>query len=162
MEMEHMFDPVIEGRPHVTFSRARRSTLLPPLLLILLLPLVGCGDAGGERIPLDGGMGAGGGVVEDLPAELQTRLDSANAAYRGRDYARALGLFEEVTRLAPELAAGWYGVGMTQGALGNRAAADSAMLRVHRLAPELPLQHPAATAPPNPHPAIPPGGVPPS
>jgi tetratricopeptide (TPR) repeat protein len=94
------------------------------------------------------------GVADPLPPEIQLRLDSANAAYRARDYDQALELFTRVAEMAPDLAAGWYGMGMTHGAMGNQAEADSAMMQAHRLAPEIPLDHPGP-APQNPHPINP-------
>jgi tetratricopeptide (TPR) repeat protein len=125
-------------------AAGRRAPLLPAFAIAALAAGVGfgCGgDGGHERVPLDG-VGGIEGMVGDLPAEVQLQLDSGNAAYRDRNYARALDHFEEVVRLEPELAVGWYGVGMTHSALGNQEAADSAMARVHRLSPEIPLEHP--------------------
>jgi tetratricopeptide (TPR) repeat protein len=138
----------------VRSSPTRRMMKRVPVLVgAALFPFVvlgACsGDGAGERIPLDR-MGGAPEVVEELPAGLQIQLDSGNAAYRTRDYHAALRHFENAAEIAPGLAAGWYGIGMTQAALGNREAADSAMMEVHRLAPEVPLQHPGA-APPNPH-----------
>ncbi len=126
-----------------------RSAIVPFALILV----VACSGEPQERIPL----GEGGAVPEAqaLPPEIQSRLDEANEAYRMREYGRALTLFEEVVRDEPELAAGWYGVGMTHTALGNSAAADSAMARVHSLAPEMPLEHPSGEAPVNPHPVVP-------
>jgi hypothetical protein len=117
-------------------------------LIMFAIALVGCSNDSQDRVPLDGTLEE---IVEELPPELQSQLDSANAAYRDRDYETALVLFERVTDEAPGLAAGWYGIGMTHTAMGNHAAADSAMMQVHRLAPEVPLQHPSE-APANPHP----------
>lgn len=122
---------------------------------LLALALAGCGGGGEERVPLES---LSGGEVPGLPADLQARMDAGNAAYRMRDYDSALEHFREVVRMEPDLAAGWYGIGMTEAARGNREAADSAMARVHRLAPEIPLEHPTTQAPPNPHPAPPPPG----
>jgi tetratricopeptide (TPR) repeat protein len=139
------------SRPHV--GRFRRGS--PLVGALLALGLAGCGGGDQERVPLEA---LSGGEVPGLPAELQARMDSGNAAYRMRDYEGALGHFREVVRLEPELAAGWYGIGMTEAARGNAAAADSAMARVHRLAPEIPLEHPTTQAPPNPHPAPSPPG----
>ncbi|MEX2531092.1 MAG: hypothetical protein WD960_10000 [Gemmatimonadota bacterium] len=127
------------------------TALLASLILGMTL-LSGCNqDDGSDRVPLDdqGGLEE---AVEDLPEGIQQQLDSANAAYRGQDYEGALRHYGEVTRLAPGLAAGWYGIGMTHMALGNGEAADSAMMRVHELAPEVPLVHPDTEAPRNPHP----------
>jgi cytochrome c-type biogenesis protein CcmH/NrfG len=127
--------------------------------LLSMAALAACeGEGVGERIPLDR-MGGAEEVAEALPAELQLQLDSGNAAYRAREYDRAVVHFSEVAARAPGLAAGWYGIGMAQMALGNAEAADSAMMRVHQLAPEIPLRHPATDAPPNPHPASPPGAA---
>lgn len=126
------------------------------VLLGFALMLMGCGSGvGEERVPLES---LSGGEVPGLPADLQARMDAGNAAYRMRDYDGALEHFREVVRMEPDLAAGWYGIGMTEAARGNREAADSAMARVHRLAPEIPLEHPTTQAPPNPHPAPPPPG----
>lgn len=124
---------------------------LATVAVLLLGPAAGCDGTGTERVPLDRGMGTEE-VVDALPPEIQAQLDSANAAYRAHDYEGALGHFGEVTEMAPGLAAGWYGLGMTHRVMGNAEAADSAMMRAHRLAPEIPLDHPAPSAPPNPHP----------
>jgi tetratricopeptide (TPR) repeat protein len=146
--------------------RADRSILrragLTGFCVLTLGVLPGCdGSGGAERVPLDRGQGSGE-TAEALPEALQARLDSGNAAYRERDYERALTHFQAVTESAPGLAAGWYGIGMTQSALGNDPAADSARMRVHGLAPEVPLEHPSGAAPPNPHAAPPnPHSVPP-
>ncbi len=140
-----------------------QSPLVPPRLrdLRMLLAtvtaaflLLGCGDGDSDRVPL-GGEGASPSPeeIEALPREIQAQLDSGNAAFRVHDYNEALRHFGVVTEEAPGLAAGWYGLGMTHGAMGNSEAADSAMMRVHELAPEVPLEHPGSSAPPNPHPA---------
>lgn len=140
----------MSGALHPTGSLSRPFLVSAAVSAALLL--AGCGgDGGGERVPLDR-PGSGQGEAPELPPGIQSHLDSANAAYRARDYEEALRHFTEVTELAPDLAAGWYGVGMTQAALGNAEEADEAMMRVHRLAPEIPLQHPGTSAPPNPHP----------
>lgn len=123
--------------------------------VLVLLPLViGCrGGADPDRAPL--GEPEGQGVSGPVTEEARMELDSANAAFRSGDLEAALAHYRVVTRMEPELAAGWYGVGMTQEALGNAAAADSAMMRAHRLAPEIPLRHPTGEAPANPHPVVP-------
>ena len=132
-------------------SRRLRAWVLS-LVLLPVLAMTGC-QSEGDRVPLDR-RGGTQGAVDPLPPEIQLRLDSANAAYRARDYEEALELFTRVAELAPDLAAGWYGMGMTHGAMGNQAEADSAMMRAHRLAPEIPLDHPGP-APQNPHPINP-------
>lgn len=121
------------------------------------LLVVGCGAEDRERVPLGENQATTQQAVEDLPEAIQERLNLANTAYRERNYETALRHFTRITEEAPGLAAGWYGVGMTYAAMGDQAAADSAMMQVHRLAPEMPLQHPGAGAPPNPHPSPPSG-----
>jgi len=138
---------------HLTTPRPQGlSTLLAAAMAAVLL--LGCGNGDADRVPL-GGEGAAPSPeeVEALPAEIQAQLDSGNAAFRAHDHEEALRHFGIVTEEVPGLAAGWYGLGMTHGAAGNREAADSAMMRVHQLAPEVPLEHPGSSAPPNPHPA---------
>lgn len=124
--------------------------------LLLMLVAVGCGGEGAqERVPLNGPP-AGQADPTALPAAIQEGLDAGNTAYRAGDYEQALDHFREVTHAAPDLAVGWYGVGLAQAAMGNPDAADSAMMEVHRLAPDLPLQHPGTAAPQNPHMSPPP------
>jgi tetratricopeptide (TPR) repeat protein len=108
----------------------------------------------GERTTLSSRVGS---ATEALPPALQLQLDSGNVAFRDREYEEALRHFGAAIRMDPQLAAGWYGLGMTHGAMGDTAAADSAMLQVHVLAPDLPLEHPVGSAPPNPHPIQPEG-----
>lgn len=127
--------------------------------VLLLLPLLGCGDDGarggsdgrfslGER-GLDAAVdsvrkarrsapgGMAGGTEgrpsrrtrSSLPEGVPAALDSGNAAYRAGDYREALDRFESITEEHPDVQAGWFGVYMAYRALGNRAAADSAMRR---------------------------------
>lgn len=148
------------GRPGIAPDRLRgalravRSHVPRVLAIAVIAGQWACGgDGGHERVPLgQGGQGGMESPVDALPGGLQAQLDSGNAAYRAGDHQTALHHFQEAVRIEPDLAAGWYGVGMTQSALGNAPAADSAMAQVHRLAPTVPLQHPSTDAPPNPHP----------
>ena len=79
---------------------------------------------------------------EELPAELVAALDSGNAAYRRGDYEAALAAYEQAVAEDDDVAAGWFGVYMAHLALGNTAAADSAMARAQALAPGASLIHP--------------------
>lgn len=139
-------------------STSRRLAALATTLLLALLPvLAGCGgedggDGDGERRfslggrGLDqavdsvrssrrqgppGGMGGGSGSARSssLPPEIQAALDSGNAAYRSGDYRAALEQFESLAAEHPDVRAAWFGVFMAHRALGNTAAADSAMRR---------------------------------
>jgi hypothetical protein len=124
--------------------------------LVTAMLLIGCGGDQGDRVPLGGPGSVEPMQVEDLPPQIQAQLDSGNAAFRARDYDGALSHFTQVSELAPGLAAGWYGIGMTHSAMGNQEEANAAMMQAHRLAPEIPLDHPTGQAPPNPHPIRPP------
>lgn len=69
-------------------------------------------------------------------------LDSGSAAYRERDYERALEHYTRATERAPEEASGWFGVYMVHQAAGDLEAADSALQRVRDLAPGASIVHP--------------------
>ncbi len=80
----------------------------------------------------------------ELGASVQ--LDSGNAAYRAKDYAAALTHYRNATAREPSLAAAYMGIAMAQNALGNKAAADSAMRKLEELAPGTMSAHPPAGA----------------
>lgn len=87
--------------------------------------------------------------AEDIKSERTERspefigqLDSGNAAYRAKDYERALRHYQAVTRLDDDEAAGWFGIYMTELARGNAAAADLALKRAQEHAPGASLIHP--------------------
>ena len=87
--------------------------------------------------------------AEDIKSERTERspefiaqLDSGNAAYRAKDYERALRHYQAVTRLDEDEAAGWFGIYMTELARGNAAAADLALKRAQEHAPGASLIHP--------------------
>ncbi|MFP4622703.1 MAG: hypothetical protein ACLFRX_00845 [Gemmatimonadota bacterium] len=84
---------------------------------------------------------------EDLEPAVVAALDSGNAAYREGDYDDALRYYREANE-AGDVAAAWFGIYMAQLALGNPAAADSAMDRAQALAPNASLIRPEA--PPSP------------
>jgi tetratricopeptide (TPR) repeat protein len=73
-------------------------------------------------------------------------VDSGNAAFKAKDYQRALGHYREATRLDDDAAAPWFGIYMVQRALGNLAAADSALKRAQKVAPGASLIHPKPNA----------------
>jgi tetratricopeptide (TPR) repeat protein len=82
-------------------------------------------------------------------------LDSGNAAYRERDYQRALAHYTAAVEMHPELAAGWFGIYMAQLALGNPEAAEAAMAQARIHAPGASLMHPDPDDPvPPDHPAL--------
>lgn len=79
-----------------------------------------------------------------LPDGAVAQLDSGNASYRAKNYDAALAHYQKVVDIAPDAAAGWFGIYMAQRELGNAAAADSAMARARTLAPGASLIHPTA------------------
>lgn len=70
----------------------------------------------------------------DLPVIVHAHLDSAAVAYRAGDFDGARAHYTTVTDSAPDLAAAWFGLFLTHRALGNRPAADSALLRARSIA----------------------------
>jgi tetratricopeptide (TPR) repeat protein len=77
-----------------------------------------------------------------ISPELRDQLDNGNAAFQQGHYELALRHYEEATRLNPDHAAGWFGVYMAQYALGDLAAAESAIRRANELAPNPSLIEP--------------------
>lgn len=82
-------------------------------------------------------------VRKDWPPELKAQIDSGNAAYSAKDYQGALDHYRSALQAQGDLTAAWFGIYMAQQALGNAAAADSAMAKVRELAPGATLVHPA-------------------
>jgi tetratricopeptide (TPR) repeat protein len=71
----------------------------------------------------------------ELSADAMAQLDSGNVAYRAGDYEGALTYYVRVTEMAPDDATGWFGIYMAQEALGNQAAADSAIAEARKRNP---------------------------
>lgn len=77
-----------------------------------------------------------------LPGAMVAQLDSGNAAYRAKDYRRAVQHYRAAARIDGERAAPWFGIYMAERAAGNAAAADSALKRAQKIAPGATLIHP--------------------
>lgn len=96
---------------------------------------------------------------EQLPAALQMRLDSGNAAYRRGDYLAARQQYRAAVAEDQEQAAPWFGLYMANRALGDSAAARQALETAQSLAPGATLIHPDNAEPTSdmqsPHPQIP-------
>jgi thioredoxin-like negative regulator of GroEL len=92
---------------------------------------------------------------EQLAPAVAAALDSGNAAYRARDYQRALQHYNAVVQADERLAAGWFGIYMAQLAMGNVEAAEAAMAQARIHAPRASLVQPDAALPvPADHPAL--------
>lgn len=77
-----------------------------------------------------------------LEPAVAAHLDSGTVAFRARDLDGALRHYRTVTELAPDVAAGWFGVYLTEQARGNAAEAAEALERARSLAPGASLLHP--------------------
>jgi tetratricopeptide (TPR) repeat protein len=76
------------------------------------------------------------------PEGLGRLVDRGNTAYREGRYDDAADTFREATELAPDVAAGWFGLHMAESARGNHEAADSARMQAEALTPGLGAGHP--------------------
>jgi len=95
------------------------------------LVIVGCSPPDDQRTDTVDPTVAG----REISGEARIQLDSGNAAFRARDFPQALTHFTRVTEMAPDDATGWFGVYMAHNAMGNKAAADSAIARARSVAP---------------------------
>lgn len=77
----------------------------------------------------------------DWAPEVTAGIDSGNAAYRAGDYPEARRHFRAAAAADPAVATAWFGVYMAEEALGNTAAADSALERVGELAETARMHH---------------------
>lgn len=70
---------------------------------------------------------------EALPAEVVSRIDSGNAAYREGRYEEAASVYRRIVEADPDVAAGWFGLYMAERALGNEDAAEEALERAESI-----------------------------
>jgi hypothetical protein len=113
------------------------------IVLAMLLVIAACGGEGPRDDQPTGSIdSAAWSAARDLPAGVREALDSGNAAFRARDFAAAREQYLRAVQLGPEESAGWFGLSMVEGQLGNKAAADSAMRRVRALTPGATLIEP--------------------
>jgi len=88
---------------------------------------------------------AGTRARETYPAEVVTQLDSGNVAYKAGNLQEALRHYQAAAEAGPDIPATWFGVYMAQHALGNIAAADSALARSRNEVPGASLLRPGNT-----------------
>lgn len=84
---------------------------------------------------------AGRNIRAEWPPGVVAQIDSGNAAFRERDHESALRHYREAIADMPDNSSAWYGIYMAERALGNEAAADSALAKVRDLAPGATLLH---------------------
>jgi hypothetical protein len=82
-------------------------------------------------------------------------IDAGNAAFSSGDYETARGHYLAAASRDSTVAAAWYGVAMTERALGNDEAADAALGRLGDMgataAPHHGAEDSASTSPRSPH-----------
>ena len=82
---------------------------------------------------------------ENLPEEVVAQIDSGNAAFRAGDHQAALDHFTRAKDLKDDVAAAWFGIYMSQHALGNEEAAQEAFAKAQKISPGATLIHPTGT-----------------
>lgn len=127
-------------------------------LLLAALAALGCGR---KEPPENASVNVAPPMAQAPRVEIgaSAELDSGNVAYRAKDFRAALAHYRTATERQPTLAAAWFGLYMAQSAVGDKAAADSALRRVQALEPGLVGAHPApgASGAPQGGAALPPG-----
>lgn len=109
-----------------------------PVLAALVSIAWACrSEAPGDRTPI-----AGARDTRDLPRGVAAMLDSGNASYRAKDFESARAFYRKATELAPREPSAWFGVHMAELALGDSAAADSAIRRAADLSGQESFRHP--------------------
>ena len=127
-------------------SKGPRPGATPGIVLVLALGIglfeTGCRRPGEDQ-PTESV------TREDIKKEREERspafiaqLDSGNAAFKVKDYERALRHYQNATKIEDDEPAGWFGIYMTELARGNAAAADVALKRAQEHAPGATLIHP--------------------
>ena len=120
--------------------------LLPAALCAAVLASPGCGSD-----PLDDMTVA----RDEIPHEIAVLIDAGNAAFSAGDYETAREHYLGAASRDSSVAAAWYGVAMTERALGNDAAADAALQRLGDMgataAPHHAAGDSAGTSPASPH-----------
>ena len=80
---------------------------------------------------------------ESWDPAMAAQLDSGNAAIRADEHAVAREHFTRVTEMAPDVAAGWFGLYLAEQGMGNQEAAAAALEQARSLASGATLIHPS-------------------
>ena len=88
---------------------------------------------------------------EEIPEAAAALLDAGNDAFRAADYELAKQHYLAAVSADSTIAAAWYGVAMSERALGNDAAADSVLQRLGAIGATLPHPDVADSMPWSPH-----------
>jgi len=112
-------------------------------VLAIAMSVAACTGQDSARVPLSGRATAdsiGQAATPDpvLAADAQAALDSANALFRGKQYARALERYRAAARLAPQHSAPLFGQYMVAQATSNAKLADSVLAEMKKRGSALP------------------------
>lgn len=127
-------------------ARGRRALLLCLGPLAALAVGSACSKPAPAPVATTEAPAASADAAPTVELGTSAQIDSGNTAYKAKDYKGALGHYRVATQRQPSLAAAWFGVYMAESALGNAAAADSAMKRVQAIAPGTMGAHPATAS----------------
>ena len=120
--------------------------LIPAVLCAAALASSGCGSDPLEDMTV---------AREEIPHEIAVLIDAGNAAFSSGEYETAREHYLGAASRDSTVAAAWYGVAMTERALGNDEAADAALERLGEIgATAAPHHAPGDSAeptPPSPH-----------
>jgi Tfp pilus assembly protein PilF len=111
-----------------------------PIILVSALVLVGCRPDDQKTSSIETSN------VKSARAQLAPavvmQLDSGNAAFKRKDYDLARTRYQAAVAADESVAAGWFGLYMTQVALKDSVAAEASLKRAQKLAPGATLIHP--------------------
>lgn len=121
-------------------AAGRWSRVALAAVLSLCVPVVGActpEDQRTESLDVEGPS-----TRSQLPPEVVEALDAGSEAYRADDFQSALEHYTRAAELAPDEASGWFGIYMANEALGDTAAARTALEAARELAPGASIIHP--------------------
>ena len=124
----------------------KRKILIPAVLCSAALVGSGCSSDPLEDMTV---------ARDEIPHEIAVLIDAGNAAFSSGEYETAREHYLGAASRDSTVAAAWYGVAMTERALGNDEAADAALGRLGEMgataAPHHGAKDSASTSPPSPH-----------
>lgn len=121
----------------------RRWTTVTTVSLLLAASACGGGEEQDQRTGSISPRDAQQRARDALPLEVIASIDSGNTRYRAGEYEAALEHFRAALARDSSVAAAWFGLYMTQKALGNPDAADRALERAGEMAGSPSMLRPA-------------------
>lgn len=111
---------------------------------VALMGLTACGGGEGddaEQIRLDQPQEQSQDARADWPEGLAAEVDDANTAYAEGRYEDAAGMYRQMTADHPDIGTLWFGLYLSESALGNDEAAEAALEKVEEMVPGLLQMH---------------------